>query len=119
VGSKLGLDRAAPNLSAIDQTVNWWAVVPSCFAVELDLVPASVASWLYRMEIHLSPIEMLEGNRGREPIAQHLKPLFDEKVSDDRHRVRFDYKVEVTVRPALLTDESIDSPATIDPGGDA
>ena len=92
--------------------------MPSCFAVELDLVSTPVASRLYRMEVHLPPIEMLEGDRGRKPIAQHLKTLLDEKASDGRQRVRFDYKIEVTVRPGLLADESIDSPATIDPGGD-
>jgi len=114
----LAFNRAAADGKPADAAGRRSRVTPSCCAVKLDLVTASIGSRLNGMQIDAPSIPVTERQGGGQPVSFHHKTPGLEEPAACGDGVHSHNKVKIIVLPCLTLQERVDTPAAIDPGLD-
>jgi hypothetical protein len=88
-------------------------------AVSLNLVAAAIGGEFNRVQIDRPAIRVPEGDRGGQPISNHLKSFSQQDGVEPRYGCRVHYEIEVGVVPGLPLEKSVDPPPAVDPSDDA
>lgn len=86
----LRVNAAALDRPTGDRSGHRRVIVPSCRAVELDLITTAIGGELDEMQIDLSPVSVGESHGGRQPVLDDLESGTDKWLSHPVNRLGVD-----------------------------